>query len=74
MKHPVDTVSVGILKWGPKDVRFFTDGWGDDDGALEPFRGSLRGPLGPLEGLLGRLGSFVANVGGLSDVCSAILE
>ena len=46
MKHPVDTVSVGILKWGPKDVRFFTDGWGDDELLHPPDLERL--PIAPL--------------------------
>ena len=31
MRHPVDLSVVAILKAGPRDVRFFTDGWGDED-------------------------------------------
>lgn len=30
MKHPIDMLATGILKYGPDDVRFFTDGWGEE--------------------------------------------
>ena len=30
MKHPIDLIATGILKFGPDDVRFFTDGWGEE--------------------------------------------
>ncbi len=35
MRHPIDLGSVAILRYGPKDVRFFTDGWGPQH-LLEP--------------------------------------
>jgi hypothetical protein len=35
VRHPVDLGSVAVLRYGPKDVRFFTDGWGPED-LLEP--------------------------------------
>jgi dienelactone hydrolase len=31
MKHPIDLSVVAILKAGPRDVRFFTDGWGSEE-------------------------------------------
>jgi hypothetical protein len=31
MRHPVDLGSVAVLRFGPDHVRFFTDGWGDED-------------------------------------------
>ncbi len=30
MRHPIDLSVVGILKYGPRDIRFFTEGWGDE--------------------------------------------
>lgn len=35
MRHPIDLGSVAVLRYGPKDIRFFTDGWGPED-LLEP--------------------------------------
>ena len=31
MRHPVDLSVVAVLKAGPSDIRFFTDGWGDEE-------------------------------------------
>ena len=31
MRHPVDMSVVGLLKWGPESLRFFTEGWGDEE-------------------------------------------
>ncbi len=28
MRHPIDLGSAAVLRFGPKDIRFFTDGWG----------------------------------------------
>ncbi|MGI9528718.1 MAG: hypothetical protein ACR2NG_03330, partial [Acidimicrobiia bacterium] len=46
MRHPIDMLSVGILKWGPHEVRFFTDGWGDDHLLHPPDLAEL--PVAPL--------------------------
>ena len=46
MRHPIDLRSVGILKWGPRHVRFFTDGWGDDSLLQPPDLAGL--PIQPL--------------------------
>lgn len=35
MRHPIDLGAAAILRWGPESIRFFGDGWGDED-LLEP--------------------------------------
>lgn len=35
MRHLIDLGSVAVLRYGPKDIRFFTDGWGPRE-LLEP--------------------------------------
>jgi dienelactone hydrolase len=35
MRHPVDRTAAVILRLGPPSVRFFSDGWGDDE-LLDP--------------------------------------
>ena len=36
MRHPIDMSVVGVLKWGPDSLRFFTEGWGDEQDLHPP--------------------------------------
>jgi len=46
MKHPIDMMSVGVLRFGPNDVRFFTEGWGKESFLHPPDLAKI--PLDPL--------------------------
>jgi dienelactone hydrolase len=42
MKHPIDLGAAAVLRFGPDHLRFFSDGWGDEEGLTPPDPGQFR--------------------------------
>ena len=36
MRHPIDLASAALIRWGPERMKFFTEGWGDEDLLMPP--------------------------------------